>query len=48
MHCGGGYGNIKIDLTGNETEEEEEEITRNTVLGKVDKNKEGILRQHPG
>ena len=38
---GGGYGNIKIDLTGNETEEEEEEITRNTVLGKVDKNKDG-------
>lgn len=38
---GGGYGNIKIDLTGNETEEVEEEITRNTVLGKVDKNKEG-------
>lgn len=38
---GGGYGNIKIDLTGNETEEEEKEITRNTVLGKVDKNKEG-------
>ena len=38
---GGGYGNIKIDLTSNETEEEEEEITRNTVLGKVDKNKEG-------
>ena len=38
---GGGYGNIKIDLTGNETEDEEEEITRNTVLGKVDKNKEG-------
>lgn len=38
---GGGYGNIKIDLTDNETEEEEEEITRNTVLGKVDKNKEG-------
>ena len=38
---GGGYGNITIDLTGNETEEEEEEITRNTVLGKVDKNKEG-------
>ena len=38
---GGGYGNIVIDLTGNETEEEEEEITRNTVLGKVDKNKEG-------
>lgn len=38
---GGGYGNIKIDLTGNENEEEEEEITRNTVLGKVDKNKEG-------
>lgn len=38
---GGGYGNIKIDLTGNETEEEEEEITRNTVLGKVDNNKEG-------
>lgn len=38
---GGGYGNIKIDLTGNKTEEEEEEITRNTVLGKVDKNKEG-------
>ena len=38
---GGGYGNTKIDLTGNETEEEEEEITRNTVLGKVDKNKEG-------
>lgn len=38
---GGGYGNIKIDLTGNETEEEEEEITRNTVLGKVDKNKYG-------
>ncbi|WP_418330671.1 hypothetical protein [Segatella sp.] len=38
---GGGYGNIEIDLTGNETEEEEEEITRNTVLGKVDKNKEG-------
>lgn len=38
---GGGYGNIKIDLTGNETEEEEEEITRNIVLGKVDKNKEG-------
>lgn len=38
---GGGYGNIKIDLTGNETEEEKEEITRNTVLGKVDKNKEG-------
>ena len=31
---GGGYGNIKIDLTGNKTEEEEEEITRNTVLGK--------------
>lgn len=38
---GGGYGNIVIDLTGNETEEEEEEITRNTVLGKVDNNKEG-------
>lgn len=38
---GGGYGNIKIDLTGNETEEEKEEITRNTVLGKVDKNKDG-------
>lgn len=38
---GGGYGNIKIDLTGNETEEEEKEITRNTVLGKVDNNKEG-------
>lgn len=38
---GGGYGNIQIDLTGNETEEEKEEITRNTVLGKVDKNKEG-------
>lgn len=38
---GGGYGNIKIDLTDNETEEEKEEITRNTVLGKVDKNKEG-------
>lgn len=38
---GGGYGNIKIDLTDNETEEEEEEITRNTVLGKVDNNKEG-------
>lgn len=38
---GGGYGNIEIDLTGNKTEEEEEEITRNTVLGKVDKNKEG-------
>lgn len=38
---GGGYGNIKIDLTSNETEEEEEEITRNTVLGKVDKNKDG-------
>lgn len=38
---GGGYGNIKIDLTGNETEEEKEEITRNTVLGKVDNNKEG-------
>lgn len=31
---GGGYGNIRIDLTGNKTEEEEEEITRNTVLGK--------------
>lgn len=38
---GGGYGNIKIDLTSNETEEEEEEITRNTVLGKVDNNKKG-------
>lgn len=38
---GGGYGNIKIDLTGNKTEEEEEEITRNTVLGKKDNNKEG-------
>lgn len=38
---GGGYGNIQIDLTDNETEEEEEEITRNTVLGKVDKNKDG-------
>lgn len=38
---GGGYGNIKIDLTGNETEEEKEEITRNTVLGKVDNNNEG-------
>lgn len=38
---GGGYGNIKIDLTSNETEEEEEEIIRNTVLGKVDNNKEG-------
>lgn len=38
---GGGYGNIEIDLTGNETEEEEEEITRNTVLGKVDNNKKG-------
>lgn len=38
---GGGYGNIQIDLTDNETEEEEEEITRNTVLGKVDNNKEG-------
>ena len=38
---GGGYGNIQIDLTDNETEEEEEKITRNTVLGKVDKNKDG-------
>ena len=38
---GGGYGNIKIDLTGKETEEEKEEITRNTVLGKEDTNKEG-------
>lgn len=38
---GGGYGNIKIDLTGNKTEEEKEEITRNTVLGKKDNNKEG-------
>ncbi len=38
---GGGYGNIKIDLTGNKTEEEEEKITRNTVLGKKDNNKEG-------
>lgn len=38
---GGGYGNIQIDLTDNETEEEEEEITRNTVLGKKDANKEG-------
>lgn len=38
---GGGYGNIKIDLPGNKTEEEEEEITRNTVLGKKDNNKEG-------
>ena len=38
---GGGYGNIKIDLTGNETEEEKEDITRNTVLGKKDANKEG-------
>lgn len=38
---GGGYGNIKIDLTGNKTEEEEEEITRNTVLGKKDNNNEG-------
>lgn len=38
---GGGYGNIEIDLTGNKTEEEEEEITRNTVLGKVDNNKKG-------
>lgn len=38
---GGGYGNIEIDLTGNKTEEEKEEITRNTVLGKVDNNKEG-------
>lgn len=38
---GGGYGNIQIDLTGNKTEEEKEEITRNTVLGKVDKNKDG-------
>ena len=38
---GGGYGNIKIDLTGKETEEEEKEIIRNTVLGKKDTNKEG-------
>ena len=38
---GGGYGNIKIDLTGKETEEEEKEIIRNTVLGKKDANKEG-------
>lgn len=38
---GGGYGNIKIDLTGNKTEEEKEEITRNTVLGKKDNNNEG-------
>ena len=38
---GGGYGNIKIDLTGKETEEEKEEITRNTVLGKEDTNKDG-------
>lgn len=38
---GGGYGNIKIDLTGNKTEEEEEAITRNTVLGKKDNNNEG-------
>lgn len=38
---GGGYGNIKIDLPGNKTEEEEEEITRNTVLGKKDNNNEG-------
>ena len=38
---GGGYGNIKVDLTGNETEEEKEDITRNTVLGKKDANKEG-------
>ena len=45
---GGGYGNIKIDLTSNETEEEEEEITRNTVLGKVDNNKEGTYAAEPG
>lgn len=38
---GGGYGNIRIDFTGNKTEEEEEEITRNTVLGKKDNNNEG-------
>ena len=38
---GGGYGHVKVDLDGKETEAEKQKKTRQTVLGKKDTDKEG-------
>lgn len=38
---GGGYGNVPVELTGTETEEEKQKKTRQTVLGKKDTDKKG-------
>ena len=38
---GGGYGHVKVDLDGTETEAEKQKKTRQTVLGKKDTDHEG-------
>ena len=38
---GGGYGHVKVELNGKETEAEKQKKTRKTVLGKKDTDKEG-------
>ena len=38
---GGGYGHVKVDLDGKETEAEKQKKTRQTVLGKKDTDHEG-------
>lgn len=38
---GGGYGHVKVDLNGKETEAEKQKKTRQTVLGKKDTAQEG-------
>ena len=38
---GGGYGHVKVELDGTETEAEKQKKTRQTVLGKKDTAKEG-------
>lgn len=38
---GGGYGHVKVELNGKETEAEKQKKTRQTVLGKKDTDKEG-------
>lgn len=38
---GGGYGHVKVDLNGKETEAEKQKKTRQTVLGKKDTDHEG-------
>ena len=38
---GGGYGHVKVELNGKETEAEKQKKTRQTVLGKKDTAKEG-------